>query len=101
MLGTAYAQGAGAAGGGANNWFSLALIGSMFVIFYFLLIRPQQKKEKQRLAMINSLKVGDKILTASGIYGVVTAIKDDIITVKISSNTNVEFSKNAMQAKIS
>ena len=90
-----------AAGGGGNPWFSFALIGSMFAIFYFLLIRPQQKKEKQRQAMINSLKVGDKILTVSGIYGVVTAIKDDIITVKVSSNTNIEFSKSAMQTKIS
>jgi len=101
MLGTAYAQGQGITGGGASSWFSFALIGSMFIIFYFLLIRPQQKKEKQRQAMINSLKVGDKVLTASGIYGVVTAIKDDIITVKVSSNTNIEFSKSAMQAKIS
>jgi preprotein translocase subunit YajC len=101
MFGTAYAQGMGVPGGGANNWFSIALIGSMFIIFYFLLIRPQQKKEKQRQAMINSLKVGDKVLTISGIYGVVTAIKDDIITLKVSSNTNVEFSKSAMQAKIS
>jgi preprotein translocase subunit YajC len=101
MFGTAYAQGQGALGGGASNWFSFALIGSMFIIFYFLLIRPQQKKEKQRQAMINSLKVGDKILTISGIYGVVTAIKDDIITVKVASNTNIEFSKSAMQAKIS
>ena len=101
MLGTAYAQGFGGAGGGGSNWFSFDLIGSMFLIFYFLLIRPQQKKEKQRQAMINSLKVGDKILTISGIYGVVTSIKDDIITVKVASNTNIEFSKSAVQAKIS
>ena len=101
MFGTAYAQGQGVVGGGASSWFSFALIGSMFIIFYFLLIRPQQKKEKQRLAMINSLKVGDKVLTTSGIYGVVTAMKDDIITLKVSSNSNIEFSKSAMQAKIS
>jgi len=102
MIGTAYAQGSGIiGGGGGSGWFSFALIGSMFLIFYFLLIRPQQKKEKQRQAMINSLKVGDKVLTTSGIYGVITAIKDDIVTVKVSSNTNIEFSKSAMQAKIS
>ncbi|MCL1833805.1 MAG: preprotein translocase subunit YajC [Leptospirales bacterium] len=101
MLGTAYAQGLGGAGGAGSSWFSFALIGSMFLIFYFLLIRPQQKKEKQRQAMINSLKTGDRVLTVSGIYGVVTAIKDDIVTVKVASNTNIEFSKSAMQAKIS
>jgi len=87
--------------GGGSPWFSFALIGSMFVIFYFLLIRPQQKNEKKRQAMISSLKNGDRVLTASGIYGVVTAIKDDIITLKVSSNTNIEFSKSAIQTKIS
>ena len=51
--------------------------------------------------MINSLKNGDKVLTASGIYGVVTGIKDEIITVKVASNTNIEFAKSAIQAKIS
>ena len=99
MFGTAYAQGQGAAGSG--SWMSFVPIVLMIVIFYFLLIRPQQKKEKQRLAMINSLKNGDKIITASGIYGVVAGIKDDIITVKIASSTNVEIAKSAVQAKIS
>ena len=99
MFGTAYAQGQGAAGSG--SWMSFVPIVLMIVIFYFLLIRPQQKKEKQRVAMINSLKNGDKIITASGIYGVVAGIKDDIITVKIASSTNVEISKSAIQAKIS
>lgn len=99
MFGTAYAQGQGALGSG--SWMSFVPIVLMIVIFYFLLIRPQQKKEKQRLAMINSLKNGDKIVTASGIYGVVAGIKDDIITVKIASSTNVEIAKSAIQAKIS
>ncbi len=99
MFGTAYAQGQGAAGSG--SWMSFVPIVLMIVIFYFLLIRPQQKKEKQRVAMINSLKNGDKIITASGIYGVVAGIKDDIITVKIASSTNVEITKSAIQAKIS
>jgi len=99
MFGAAYAQGQGAVGSG--NWMSFVPIVLMIVIFYFLLIRPQQKKEKQRLAMINNLKNGDKVITASGIYGVVTGIKDDIITVKVSSNTNIEFAKSAIQAKIS
>ncbi|PKL16981.1 MAG: preprotein translocase subunit YajC [Spirochaetae bacterium HGW-Spirochaetae-5] len=99
MFGTAYAQGQGAAGSG--SWMSFVPIVLMIVIFYFLLIRPQQKKEKQRLAMINSLKNGDKIITVSGIYGVVAGIKDDIITVKIASSTNVEIAKSAVQAKIS
>ena len=86
---------------GQSAWMSFVPIVLMIVIFYFLLIRPQQKKEKERVAMINSLKNGDKVLTASGIYGIVTGIKDDIVTVKVASNTNIEFAKSAIQAKIS
>ena len=51
--------------------------------------------------MINSLKNGDKVLTGSGIYGVVTGINNDTITIKVASNTNIEFAKNTIQAKIS
>ncbi len=92
--------GAGSAQG-QSSWMSFVPIVLMIVIFYFLLIRPQQKKEKQRLAMINSLKNGDKVITASGMYGVVAGIKDDIITVKVAANTSIEFAKSAIQAKIS
>jgi preprotein translocase subunit YajC len=99
MFGTAYAQGQGVAGSGGMG--SIILILLTFVIFYFLLLRPQQKKEKQRQNMINNLKNGDKVLTSGGMYGVVTGIKDDIITVKIASNTNVDFVKNAIQMKVS
>lgn len=98
MFGTAYAQGQGAAGSG--GWGGIILILLTFIIFYFLLIRPQQKKEKQRQNMINNLKNGDKVITTSGIYGVVTAIKEEVITVKIASNTNVDFVKNAIQMKV-
>ncbi len=99
MFGVAYAQGQG--GAGTASWMSFVPIVLMIVIFYFLLIRPQQKKEKQRLAMINNLKNGDRVLTTSGMYGTVTGIKDDIVTVKVASNTNIEFTKGAIQAKIS
>jgi preprotein translocase subunit YajC len=99
MFGTAYAQGQGAAGSGGMG--SIILILLTFVIFYFLLLRPQQKKEKQRQNMINNLKNGDKVITTGGMYGVVTGIKDDIITVKIASSTNVDFVKNAIQMKVS
>lgn len=55
-------------------------------IFYFLLIRPQQKKQKQEKEMLESLKAGDYILTRSGIYGKVLNIKDDIITVEVGAD---------------
>ncbi len=98
MIGVAYAQGQGtAASGGWQTFIPLIL---MIVIFYFLLIRPQQKKEKQRQAMINNIQKGDRVIVAGGIYGTVTAVKDDIAVVKIATNTNVEFAKSSIQSKL-
>ncbi len=99
MFGVAYAQGQGAAGG--SGWVSMVPIILMILIFYFLLIRPQQKKEKQRQAMITNLQKGDKVVTAGGMYGVIVGIKDDVVTLKVASNTNIDFSKSSIQAKIS
>ncbi len=99
MFGAAYAQGQGATGSG--GWLSLVPILLMILIFYFLLIRPQQKKEKQRQAMINNLQKGDKVLTAGGMHGVIVAVKDDVVTLKVASNTNIDFIRSSIQAKVS
>ncbi len=81
---------------------SLLPILLMILIFYFLLIRPQQKKEKDRKAMISSIKKGDKVLTIGGIYGIVSDFKgDDIVIVKIGEGTKVEITRSAIQSKIS
>ena len=68
-------------------------------VFYFLLIRPQQKKEKQRKALLNELKKGDPVVTRGGIWGVVVGLKDDegIAVIKIAENTKIEVSKNAIE----
>ena len=55
----------------------------IFVIFYFMLIRPQRKKDKEAKAMLDSLKVGDRICTIGGIYGTIVRIKDDVLTIKV------------------
>jgi len=75
----------------------------MVVIFYFLLIRPSQKKEKDRKKMIEALQKGDKVLTVGGIYGVVLNIKpeENIVILKIGDGTKVEFAKSAIQGKVS
>lgn len=59
---------------------------SFLVIFYFLVIRPQQKREKQIMEMRNSLSVGDEILTVGGIYGKIVKLKEDTITIEVGSN---------------
>lgn len=98
----AYAQTQGPKDGG-SNWMSFIPIILMVVIFYFLLIRPSQKKEKDRKKMIEALQKGDKVLTVGGIYGVVLNIKpeENIVILKIGDGTKVEFAKSAIQGKVS
>jgi preprotein translocase subunit YajC len=85
--------------GGAGQGGPGGLIGSLvplvliFVIFYFLLIRPQQKKAKEHKSMIDNLKKGDKIITSGGIYGVIEAVGANTVTVKIGENVKVKLGK--------
>jgi len=66
----------------------------MFGAMYFLLIAPQRKKQKQHEAMMNSLKVGDEVVTSGGIYGVITSVKDDRFTIRIGSdNAKIDVKK--------
>ena len=65
---------------------NLVLPIGMFVVFYFLLIRPQQKKDKKIREMRNNLKVGDEVITIGGIHGKVIKIKDDIITIEVGAD---------------
>ena len=65
----------------------------MFVIFYFLLIRPQQKKAKEHKALLDTLKKGDKVVTAGGMHGKVTSLDDKIVTLEIANGVNVKFNK--------
>ena len=91
---------AASAGAGMSILIPLLL---MIVIMYFLMIRPQNKKEKDRLKMINGLQNGDRVVTIGGIYGTVSAIKPEqnIVVLKISENSKVEFTKSSIQEKLS
>lgn len=65
----------------------------VFVIFYFLMIRPQQKQRKQHQALLSNLKKGDEVITSSGIYGKVTGIADNVVTVEIADNVRIKLDK--------
>ncbi len=96
MINTAYAMGQGAApaGGGAAGGFGAFIpIILMFVIFYFLLIRPQQKKAKQHQEMIGNLKKGDRIITSGGIYGQITGLDENTVTLEIAEKVRVKVSR--------
>lgn len=89
-----------AAGGGA--WTSTILtFGLMFVVFYFLLIRPQQKRSKQRNTMLSALKKNDQVITIGGIYGTIVDLTDDKATLRVNENTKLTFDRNAVNTVIS
>jgi preprotein translocase subunit YajC len=93
LIGIAYAMGAnGSAAGQAGSGFTALLpMIIIFAIFYFLLIRPQQKKAKEHRAMIESLKKGDRVITSGGIYGRVTGCNDpETVTLEIADRVRVK-----------
>ena len=68
----------------------------IFIIFYFLLIRPQQKKAKEHTKLVSSLKTGDAVVTNAGIHGVISNVKEKTVIVKIADNVKVEFDRAAI-----
>lgn len=69
----------------------------IFVVFYFMLIRPQQKKQKETQKMLESLRSGDKVVTTAGIFGTVTNVKEKTVIVRIADNVKVEMLRSAIQ----
>ncbi|MBI3592656.1 MAG: preprotein translocase subunit YajC [Nitrospirae bacterium] len=86
-------QGGGQAGGIQGMLGSLLPLVLIFVVFYFLLIRPQQKKAKEHKAMLDNIKKGDKVITAGGIYGVVESVGNNTLVLKIAENVKVKIGK--------
>ena len=84
----------GGEGGNPLGMF-VPLIG-MLVIFYFLLIRPQQKRQKETKSMLESITKGDRIVTASGLYGTIVGIHENMVVVRIAENVKVEMLKSAV-----
>lgn len=66
------------------------------VLFYFMILRPQQKQQKERKAMLDALKTGDTIVTVGGIHGQLVALKEDYVTLKIADKTEVRLSRSGV-----
>ena len=98
-MGLAYAMGMGSQGAGGGQGSSiytfLPLI-LLFAVFYFLLIKPQQKKAKQHKTFMESLKKGDSVITSGGLYGKITGITDEAITLEIAEKVRVKVSRSAV-----
>ena len=100
MFGVAFAMAgpaggaAGQAGGGMAAFSQVIPLVFMFAIFYFLLIRPQQKKAKEHKVLIDSLKKGDNVITAGGVHGKVTAVDDTIVSLEIATGVTIKITKS-------
>ncbi|MBR6061376.1 MAG: preprotein translocase subunit YajC [Spirochaetales bacterium] len=92
------AQGAEAgAPAGQNPIFMIGFMAIFIIFFYFVVIRPQKKQQKEMQKMLDALKKGDKIVTIGGIIGKVAAVKDDVVVIRVNdSNTEITFRKDAV-----
>jgi preprotein translocase subunit YajC len=104
MFGLAFAMGgapggaAGGAGGGMAAFQQIIPLVFMFAIFYFLLIRPQQKKAKEHKALLESMKKGDNVITAGGVHGKVAAVENELVTLEVANNVNIKITKSYIAA---
>jgi preprotein translocase subunit YajC len=99
LMGTQPQQG-GAAGGGGGLLFTLLPFVLIFGIFYFLVIRPQAKRQRETVKMLDSLKQGDRVVTTGGLFGTVAGVKDNIAVLKIADQVRVEVAKSAITAVV-
>ena len=84
--------------GGASNYTGILMMVLIFVVFYFFMIRPQSKRQKEIKKQRDEMKVGDSVVTSGGIYGKVKDIKETTVTVEIADNVRVKVDKNSVFA---
>ena len=103
MFGTAFAQtpapAAPAAGGGLNSILGFLPIILIFVVLYFLMILPQQRRQKKHTQMLEQIKRGDRVVLGAGIHGIVSNVKEQTFLVKVAENTELEVDKSAVSYK--
>jgi preprotein translocase subunit YajC len=93
LLGASQAAGTGGSGNLLSTFLPFILI---IVIFYFLIIRPQNKKQKETQKMLAAIKKGDKIITIGGVHGVISTVRESSVVVKVDDTTKIEFSRSAI-----
>jgi preprotein translocase subunit YajC len=85
-----------AAASQGTNWQLMITMGLMIVVFYFFLIRPQQKKAKDQKKFIEAMKVGDKVVTIGGVHGRIAEVDDDTFVLEVERGGRIRFSKSAV-----
>ena len=95
---TAYAAPAGI--GGDSGLINILFLGGFVLIFYFLLIRPQNKRRKDHQALVGGLSKGDEIVTAGGVVGLINKVEDDFVKVQVGDNVEMRIQKSAIGATL-
>jgi preprotein translocase subunit YajC len=83
-------------GGSSAVFTQLLFFGAIFAIFYFLLIRPQQKQKREREAMLGALKKGDRVVTTGGLWGTVTGLDEQKVVLRVADQVRLEFDRAAV-----
>ncbi len=81
---------------GTSMVSTLIMFGSIIVIFYFMIYRPQRKRQKEREALVNQMDKGDKVILSGGMHGTISAVEDKTILVTVAENTKIRFQKTAV-----
>lgn len=97
-LATAWADN-GAASGGTGGWGMIPMIAVFGLIFYFLVIRPQQKTAKEHKKLVSELQKGDSVVLSCGIHGRVASIADDTVSVEVADNVKIKVNKDVILAR--
>ena len=87
---------ASASTGSGSMMTSFITFGMVIVIFYFMIIRTQKKRDKEAKAMLAAMKKGDRVVTIGGIHGTIVTVKDNTVVVKVDDSARIEFSRNAI-----
>ncbi len=97
MVDYAYAAAQSPSGsGGGSMMVQIAFFAAIFAIFYFLLIRPQQKQKRERESMLSTVKPGDRVVMSSGLHGTVVKLSDQSVTLKVADQVRLEFDRSAI-----
>ena len=88
----------GGSGEGGSSWMTFLPLVLIIGIFYFLILRPQNKKQKETKRMLEALKKGDRVVTIGGIHGVIQTVKESSVIVRVDENTKLEFSRSAISS---
>ena len=97
LISQAWAQGAGATGGGFDMLGMLPII-LMFVVLYFLMIRPQMKRAKEHKSMLEALQKGDEVITAGGVVGRISKVAEGFVTLEVAENVVIHVQRPSVQA---